>query len=104
MDNYTLPPLLSAGGAGGMALAGARMPSLSPVIGTSQDVQGVQGQGQGQVHGLAQGQPHGLAQGHAQGEEAERERIKAERRLALRIETDRMREELAAKERELMEL
>ncbi|KAG6316836.1 hypothetical protein E4U22_006784 [Claviceps purpurea] len=102
MDNYTLPPLLSAGGAGGMALAGARMPSLSPVIGTSQDVQGVQGQGQ--VHGLAQGQPHGLAQGHAQGEEAERERIKAERRLALRIETDRMREELAAKERELMEL
>lgn len=93
MENYTLPPLLSAGGT---ALAGARMPSLSPGIGTSQDVQGAQGQ----VPGLAQGQ----AQRHAQGEEAERERMKAERRLALRIETDRMREELAAKERELMEL
>ncbi|KAG6065615.1 hypothetical protein E4U32_007141 [Claviceps aff. humidiphila group G2b] len=97
MENYTLPPLLSAGG---MALAGARMPSLSPGIGTSQDVQGVQGQ----VPGLAQGHAQGQAQRHAQGEEAERERMKAERRLALRIETDRMREELAAKERELMEL
>ncbi|KAG6059773.1 hypothetical protein E4U16_005503 [Claviceps sp. LM84 group G4] len=91
MENCTLPPLLSAAG---MTPSGARVPSLSPGIGTSpQDVHR-------QAHEPAQGE----AQGHAQSEEAERERIKAERRLALRIETERMREELAAKERELMEL
>lgn len=37
-------------------------------------------------------------------ERAEMDRVRAERRLALRREADRMREALAAKERELMEL
>ncbi|KAK2591619.1 GATA type transcriptional activator of nitrogen-regulated proteins [Conoideocrella luteorostrata] len=67
MDDCTLPPLRSAGG-----LLGLRVQSVSPGIGTSNDVQ-------------------------EQGE-------KAERRLALQKEAEHMREQLAAKERELREL
>ncbi|KAG6004427.1 hypothetical protein E4U21_001095 [Claviceps maximensis] len=74
MDDYTLPPLRSGGG-----LPVARTQSISPGVGI----------------------PKGR---HEQGDQAGLDRIKAERRLALRKETDRMREELAAKERELMEL
>lgn len=74
MDDYTLPPLRSAGG-----LLGPLVKDVSPGARTSND-----------------------GQGHA--EKTESERLKAERRLALQREADRMREELAAKERELMEL
>ncbi|KAG6008022.1 hypothetical protein E4U54_008760 [Claviceps lovelessii] len=74
MDDYTLPPLRSAGG-----LPVARTQSISPGVGISRDMD-------------------------EQGEQARLDRIKAERRLALQKEADRMREELAAKERELMEL
>lgn len=74
MDDYTLPPLRSAGG-----FLGPRMQSVSPGLGTSKD-------------------------GQELGDRADNDRIKAERRSALQKEADRMREELAAKERELMEL
>ncbi|GAB0142081.1 hypothetical protein EsHS_00002646 [Epichloe bromicola] len=74
MDDYTLPPLRSAGG-----FLGPRMQSVSPGVGTSKD-------------------------GQELGGRADNDRIRAERRSALQKEADRMREELAAKERELMEL
>lgn len=74
MDDYTLPPLRSAGG-----FLGPRMQSVSPGLGMSKD-------------------------GQELGDRADNDRIKAERRSALQKEADRMREELAAKERELMEL
>ena len=83
MDDYTLPPLRSAGG-----LPVARTQSISPGIGISNDRHEQQQQHQQQQ----------------QGDQAGLDRIKAERRLALIKEADRMREELAAKERELMEL
>ncbi|KAG6023070.1 hypothetical protein E4U41_002094 [Claviceps citrina] len=74
MDDYTLPPLRSSGG-----LLVAQMQRVSPDVGASKGMQ-------------------------EQGDGGEMERIKAARRLILRKEAERMREELAAKERELMEL
>ncbi|KAG5934390.1 hypothetical protein E4U53_000703 [Claviceps sorghi] len=74
MDDYTLPPLLSAGG-----LPPVPTLSVSSGVGMSKEMR-------------------------EQEDQAGLERIKAERRLALRKEADRMREELAAKEREIMEL
>lgn len=76
MDDYTLPPLRSAGG-----FMGPRMQSVPPGVGTSKDGQELIGD-----------------------DRADNDRIKAERRSALQKEADRMREQLAAKERELMEL
>ncbi|KAG5976191.1 hypothetical protein E4U55_007464 [Claviceps digitariae] len=75
MDDYTLPPLRSGGG---LPMA-PRTQSISPGVGILRDV-------------------------HEQGDQAILDRLKEERRSALRKEADRMREELAAKERELMEL
>jgi hypothetical protein len=74
MDDYTLPPLRSAGG-----LLGPHIKGVSPPAGSPKD-----------------------GRGHAIQNESDQH--KAERRLALQREADRMREMLAAKERELMEL
>ncbi|KID80754.1 GATA transcription factor, partial [Metarhizium brunneum ARSEF 3297] len=74
MDDYTLPPLRSASG-----LLNPHVHDVSPSAGSRND-----------------------GQGHA--DKIENERLKAERRLALQREADQMREMLAAKERELMEL
>ncbi|PNY28611.1 GATA factor SREP, partial [Tolypocladium capitatum] len=78
---YTLPPLLSSGP--GYTSTGSPRPSANKASGfgggRSNDAQGTRDVGDG-------------------------ERAKAGRRLALQRETDRMREMLAAKERELMEL
>ncbi|EFY86173.1 GATA transcription factor [Metarhizium acridum CQMa 102] len=74
MDDYTLPPLRSAGG-----LLNPHVQDVSPSAGSRND-----------------------GQGH--GDKTENERVKAERRLALQREADQMREMLAAKKRELMEL
>lgn len=60
---------------------GPRMQSVPPGVGTSKDGQELIGD-----------------------DRADNDRIKAERRSALQKEADRMREQLAAKERELMEL
>ncbi|OAA43677.1 GATA transcription factor [Metarhizium rileyi] len=74
MDDYTLPPLRSTGG-----LLNPHVQDVPPGAGSRNDVHGYMGKN-------------------------ENERVKAERRLALQRETDQMREMLAAKERELMEL
>lgn len=74
MDDYTLPPLRSAGG-----LLGPHVKDVSPGAGSPNDGQGRTDKNDG-------------------------ERLKAERRLALQREANSMREMLAAKERELMEL
>lgn len=76
LDDYRLPPLRSSGG-----LLGPHAADASP------------------GPALANNSP-----GHSRRDSGESDRIKSERRLALQREAERMREMLAAKERELMEL
>lgn len=74
IDDYTLPPLRSTGG-----FVGSRVKSVSPGVAPPRD-------------------------GQDRSDRETGHRQKAERRLALQREADSMREQLAAKERELLEL